>query len=90
MKRFVFLLACAPIVAHAVTPSTSCPSGYTMVDSPNIIIATSCPSGYTAIGDAESCLVYSPAGTCIMYAPSGVPYTDEFGTYDFTDVCPMT
>ena len=78
-----------PLSAVAVAPSTSCPSGYTAIDEPAITIATSCPSGTTAIGTAESCLVSSPAGNCIMYAPAGVSYTDESGTYEFTDACAM-
>ena len=70
-------------------PATDCPSGYIAIDRPYITLATSCPSGTTAIGDAESCLVSNPAGDCIMYAPAGVSYTDESGTYEFTDACAM-
>ena len=89
MKRLIFLLVGAPIVAYATAPSTSCPTGYIAIDEPQITIATSCPSGTTAIGTAESCLVSNPAGNCIMYAPAGVSYTDESGTYEFTDACAM-
>ncbi|MBQ7128137.1 MAG: hypothetical protein IJO18_04115 [Alphaproteobacteria bacterium] len=89
MKRLIFLLVGAPIVAYATAPSTSCPAGYIAIDEPQITIATTCPSGTTAIGTAESCLVSSPSGDCIMYAPAGVSYTDESGTYEFTDACAM-
>ncbi|MBP3316511.1 MAG: hypothetical protein J6L70_02850 [Alphaproteobacteria bacterium] len=89
MKRIIFLLVCVPIVAHAAAPSVSCPSGYIAIDSPYITIATSCPSGTVSVGTAESCLVSSPSGDCIMYAPAGVSYTDDSGTYEFTDACPM-
>ncbi|MBQ3039885.1 MAG: hypothetical protein IJD41_05000 [Alphaproteobacteria bacterium] len=89
MKRIIFLLASAPIVAYATAPSTSCPSGYTAIDEPAITIATNCPSDTTAIGTAESCLVSNPAGDCIMYAPAGVSYTDSSGTYEYTEPCPM-
>ncbi|MBQ3038964.1 MAG: hypothetical protein IJD41_00195 [Alphaproteobacteria bacterium] len=89
MKRIIFLFAGAPIVAYATAPSTSCPTGYIAIDKPQITIATSCPSGTTAIGTAESCLVSNPAGDCIMYAPAGVSYTDDTGTYEFTDACAM-
>ena len=89
MKRILFLFALAPIVAYATAPSTSCPTGYIAIDEPQITIATNCPSGTTAVGTAESCLVSNPAGNCIMYAPAGVSYTDESGTYEFTDACAM-
>ena len=89
MKRIIFLLAGAPIVAYATAPSTSCPTGYIAIDEPQITIATNCPSGTTAIGTAESCLVSNPAGDCIMYVPAGVSYTDDTGTYEFTDACAM-
>ena len=89
MKRIIFLLAGAPIMAYATAPSTSCPTGYIAIDEPQITIATSCPSSTTAIGTAESCLVSNPAGDCIMYAPAGVSYTDDTGTYEFTDACAM-
>ncbi|MBP3316197.1 MAG: hypothetical protein J6L70_01175 [Alphaproteobacteria bacterium] len=90
MKRIIFFLMCVPILAHAAAPSVSCPSGYIAIDMPDIIIATSCPSGYVSVGTAESCLVSNPAGTCIMYAPVGMSYTDDTGTYEFTDACPMS
>ena len=90
MKRIIFLLACVPIVAHATAPSVSCPAGYIAIDAPNITIATTCPSGTTAIGAAESCLVESPSGKCIMYAPAGMSFTNDAGTYEFTDACPMS
>lgn len=89
MKRIIILLAGAPIVAYATAPSTSCPSGYIAIDAPNITIATTCPSGTVSVGTAESCLVSNPAGDCIMYAPAGVSYTDDTGTYEFTDACAM-
>lgn len=78
-----------PVVVHATTPSTSCPAGYIAIDSPQITIATTCPTGTASIGTAESCLASNPAGVCIMYAPAGVSYTDDVGTYEFTDACPM-
>ncbi len=90
MKQIVFLLACVPIVACAAAPSTSCPTGFIAIDEPKITIATSCPSGTTAIGTAKSCLVSNPAGDCIMYMPAGVSYTDDSGTYEYTDACPMS
>lgn len=90
MKRVIFLIACAPIVAHATAPSTSCPAGYIAIDEEYITIATNCPSGTISAGTAESCLVSNPAGSCIMYAPAGVSYTDDTGTYEFTDACPMS
>ncbi|MBQ3039034.1 MAG: hypothetical protein IJD41_00565 [Alphaproteobacteria bacterium] len=70
-------------------PATDCPSGYIAIDRPYITLATSCTSGTIAVGTAESCLVSNPAGDCIMYAPVGMSFTDESGTYEFTDACAM-
>ena len=67
----------------------TCPSGYIAIDRPYITLATSCTSGTIAVGTAESCLVSNPAGDCIMYAPVGMSFTDESGTYEFTDACAM-
>ncbi len=89
MKRIILLLAYIPMVLHAAAPITSCPSGYVAIDEEYLTIATSCPSGTISVGTAESCLVASPSGSCIMYAPAGVSYTDDSGTYEFTDACPM-
>ena len=66
-----------------------CPTGYISIDAPYITIATSCPSGTTAVGTAESCLA-TLNGNCIMYAPAGMSFTDDAGTYEFTDACPMS
>ena len=89
MKRLIFLLVGAPIVAYATAPSTSCPTGYIAIDEPQITIATSCPSGTISVGTAESCLVSNPAGDCIMYASVGMSFTDSSGTYEFTEPCAM-
>jgi len=90
MKRLMFLFCFVPMVARAAAPSTSCPAGYIAVDEEYLTIATSCPSGTISVGVAESCLVSSPAGSCIMYAPAGMSYTDDSGTYEYTDACPMS
>lgn len=71
-------------------PATDCPSGYIAVNEPYITIATSCPSDTVDLGTAESCLVSNPAGDCVMYAPAGVSYTNDSGTYEYTEACPMT
>ena len=91
MKRIVVLvLAIVPIGAIAAGPSTSCPSGYTAVVEDSMTIASSsCPSGYTSVGTATSCLASNPGGSCIMYAPAGVSYTDNTGTYEYTEACAM-
>ena len=78
------------MVARAAAPSTSCPAGYIAIDESYITIARTCPSGTVSAGDAESCLVSNPAGDCIMYAPAGIPYTNDSGTYEYTEACPMT
>lgn len=89
MKRIILLLAGIPMVLHAATPGTSCPSGYVAIDEEYLTIATECPSGTASVGTANSCLVSSPAGSCIMYAPVGVSYTDDSGTYEYTEACVM-
>ena len=91
MKRIVVLvLAIVPVGAIAAAPSTSCPSGYTAVVEDSMTIASSsCPSGYTSVGTATSCLASNPGGSCIMYAPAGVSYTDNTGTYEYTEACAM-
>ena len=89
MKRMLILFVLVPLSAIAAAPSTSCPAGYIAIDEEYLTIATSCPSGTTAVGTAESCLVESPAGDCIMYAPAGVSYTDNSGSYEFTEPCAM-
>lgn len=90
MKKLIFLFMLMPLHVLAAAPSTSCPTGYIAIDEEYLTIATTCPSGTVSAGDAESCLVSSPAGDCIMYAPAGVSYTDDSGTYEFTEACPMT
>ena len=90
MKKLNFIFYILMCPAFATTPSTSCPSGYIAIDEEYLTIATSCPSGTVSVGTAESCLVSSPSGDCIMYAPAGVSYTDDSGTYEFTDACPMS
>ena len=89
MKQISFLFCVFTFPAVAATPSTSCPSGFVAFEDANVIIATSCPAGYTGF-DIESCLVSSPSSGCYMYAPAGVSYTDDTGTYEFTDACPMS
>ncbi|MBQ4070199.1 MAG: hypothetical protein IKB05_02905 [Alphaproteobacteria bacterium] len=90
MKRMILFFCCLSVPAVAVAPSTSCPSGYISVgNDTNITVATSCPSGTLSVGTASSCLASDPSGTCLMYAPAGVPYTDERGIYEFTDVCEL-
>lgn len=89
MKRIIILYMFLPVLAIAATPSTECPTGYVMVNKAGTTIATECPSGYIEVGTANSCLVSNPSYNCIMYAPVGMSFTDEIGTYEFTDVCAM-
>lgn len=93
MKHLIFLLCILAGPAFAAAPSTECPKTmlgyYIAITEPYITIATSCPSGTTAVGTAESCLVSYPDGVCIMYAPVGMSFTDDTGTYEFTEPCTM-
>lgn len=91
MKKIIFILLFFPLSVVADVPSTSCPIGYIKIESDNITkIATTCPIGYVAVGTAKSCLSDDYIGGCYMYAPAGVSYTDDTGTYEFTDACPMS
>ncbi len=87
--KFILLIGLLVSPGFAAAPSTSCPSGYIAIAAPNITIATSCPSGYVSVGTAESCLVSNPSGDCIMYAPVGMSYTDDSGTYEYTEPCAL-
>ena len=92
MKKYLFLLLLVPCVANGAEPLTSCPSGYVAVDETYMDIATtSCPSGTKAAGTADSCLYGSLTnGSCIMYAPVDQSYTDDTGTYQYTEPCPLS
>lgn len=88
-KIYCVFIGLAVSGAYAATPSTSCPSGYTAIKEPYVIIADVCPTGATVLGDADSCLDVSVATICYMYAPANVDYTNEKGTYHFDTACPM-
>lgn len=92
MKHIIIIcFVMMPIAVNAAAPSTSCPAGFVAVDEPYLTIeSTLCPSGTTSVGEAETCLTSSPAGSCMMYAPAATEYTDETGTYEYTEVCPLT
>ncbi|MBE6459540.1 MAG: hypothetical protein E7009_00970 [Alphaproteobacteria bacterium] len=91
MKHLIFIpFCCLVLPATATGPNTSCPSGYTTItEPPTITIATSCQSGTTSAGTITSCLDSNPSFVCYMFAPVGISFTDDSGTYEFTDVCPM-
>lgn len=91
MKKIIFILLFLPLSAGADAPATTCPVGYITIASDNVTqIATTCPMGYIAVGTAKSCLSDDYIGGCYMYAPAGMSYTDDTGTYEFTDACVMT
>ncbi|MBQ3039485.1 MAG: hypothetical protein IJD41_02915 [Alphaproteobacteria bacterium] len=87
--KIIALFILMPWPAFAEAPSTSCPSEYITIDTPEITIATTCPSGTVSLGSADSCLAQNPSIDCWMYAPVGMSFTDNSGTYEFTDVCTM-
>ncbi len=92
MKKFLIfvLVTMAHTVAFAITPTTSCPTGYIAIEEEYITITdTSCSSVRTEIGTTTSCLVGNPADSCIMYAPANTEYTDASGTYEYTAACPL-
>lgn len=92
MKKIIWIIGCCfCFCTYASAPSTSCPSGYVLVNKPGVVLQASCSSGYIDVGSTTSCLQssYSSSARCTMYAPAGVSYTDGPGIYEFTDVCPM-
>ena len=89
MKKIAFIIAFMPMCAYSVAPSTSCPTGYVTVTRSNFIMATACPTGYVAARKLNSCL-NNATYDCWLYAPAGMSFTDESGTYEYTDVCPMS
>lgn len=94
MKRiFLSLLFIFPFTVNANEPSTSCPTGYMrLVDNAFVLAdsASECPTGYVTAGTVTSYLDESPAGNCMMFVPLNTEYTDEFGTYVYESVCPLT
>jgi len=92
MKKQItaFLLSVVPITLYGAPPATSCPTGYiTIVESNMIIAANNCPAGYKSADTATSCLTETPTGTCMMFAPAGMKFSDDSGTYEFTEICPL-
>ncbi len=94
MKK-IFILSFYMIIysAWANSPITTCPSDYLSVeDSLNVksvLIADTCPPNYVSAGTITSCLVSSAAGDCWMYVPVGTTYTDAYGSYQYTEICPL-
>lgn len=88
MKKLIFIISLTALPAIAGTPSTNCPAGYFAIQTQDLI-ATECPSGTADIGRINSCLSSNPSSECYMFAPVGMSFTDDSGTYEFTDVCPM-
>ena len=70
---------------------TECPDGFIAIDEPDMTIANNCSGGYLSAGVEETCFTEEgrATGSCIMYAPADRSYYDAFGTYEFTDPCPM-
>lgn len=89
---FLFLMILIGCNAYAAAPLTSCPSGYTTIQRPFIVLDTdSCSSGYTQVGSAGTplaCVSTSISATCYLYAKPLTNYTDTVGTYQYTLVCP--
>lgn len=79
-----------PVVANAAEPSISCPTGYVRVLETAMSISNgACPANTTSVGTADSCLVSFPAGSCMMFAPADTTFTDDTGSYEFTEICPL-
>lgn len=82
------LFACFVWPVFAGAPSTSCPDGLVAIRENDVVIATECPRGTVGV-TITSCLETAVDG-CYMYAPVGMSYTDDTGTYEFTEACPMS
>lgn len=91
MKKIILAICILPVCAWGGKLLTSCPAGYYMISGDTAsTIAETCPTGYYAVSTAESCLADSFVGACFMYAPVGMSFTDDTGTYEFTDACTMS
>ena len=94
MRFVVLFLFCAlPFACGANGYSTECPSGYIAIDNLYVSIATTCPSGTVALAEEylgvdEPC-EYELKGICMMYMPAGTSYTDDVGTYEYTEPCAL-
>ena len=92
MKRiFILAVLIMPNIALAYEPSTECPTGFNIVNNyDTILVNTTCPAGYTEMYIAiTSCLEDGYSDSCFMYAPANTPYTDNTGTYEFVEACPL-
>ena len=85
MKKLIFIFAIIGS-AYGAELITSCPAGWTSVTQDSATIANSCPSDYTSAGSVTSCAT-SQDDTCWLFAPTGVSFSDDAGTYEFTEVC---
>lgn len=95
MKILVFFLMffCFIIDSFGGSPITECPSGFIAVEEENYNIldeTASCPIGTQAISVYNNSCSDDPSFDCIMYAPSNTQYTDETGTYIYTEICPLS
>lgn len=82
--------------APAAAPTTTCPAGYAAVNSAIRIVNDSCSGNsqpvkiFGADDNPTTCLVASPSGVCFMYAPADTNFTDPSGTYQFSQICPLS
>ncbi len=89
-KYIIVILLFITTNLNAGSPATQCPDGWAMVNEKQLSIATQCPANTTSAGTANSCLTDNPTSSCIMYVPVGTSWTDEFGTYEYTEPCPLS
>ena len=65
----------------------SCPDGWYAIDESYTSIDNTCSTGYMDMGSAETCDVANPNSECYLFAPTGVSYSDNSGTYEYTEPC---
>ena len=86
MKRLIFVFCI--LVSPAIATDRSCPSGYKS-SSVQGVIAGTCPSYTMEVRSitTTSCFDQNADARCFLYLSEGTPYTDDTGTYEYTDAC---
>lgn len=93
-KLFILFMLLFPVYGFADAPSTSCPTSDSSSSSEALIQITNnpCPSGYLQLNMKGANCEGEQYGQiiCYLYASANYGYTDEPGTYEFTDHCPFS
>ncbi len=95
MKKLIFFLMFFCFITDSFSASliTECPSGFIAVEEEDYNIvdeAESCPTGTQVISGYNNSCIDNSGFDCVMYAPADIQYTDETGTYIYTEICPLS